>query len=93
MRRAPLDLPSAGLPVARAPDPVPQRCLPTEGIRIRQLPFCTLVALHLAPGAVGALAYVALAGAIETAGYPPLAALLVAVGGGTCTWEWSCTSC
>ena len=75
----PLDLPSASLPVPRAPHPVPRRCLPTERMRIRQLSLCTLVALHLAPGAVGALAYVALAGAIETAGYPPLAALLVAV--------------
>ena len=79
MRWPPLDLTSASVPVARATDPAPRRCLPTEGLRIRQLPLGTLVALHLAPGAVGALAYVGVAGAIETAGYPPLAALLVAV--------------
>jgi len=43
------------------------------------LSFVALVALHIAPGGLGALAYVALAGTIEAAGYPPLAALLVAI--------------
>jgi membrane protease YdiL (CAAX protease family) len=49
------------------------------GTAIRQFPLITLVALFLAPGAAGALAYIALAGAIQAAGYPPIAALLVAI--------------
>jgi membrane protease YdiL (CAAX protease family) len=39
-----------------------------------------LVALHLAPGALIALAFVAFAPLAESAGYPPLAALLGAIG-------------
>jgi membrane protease YdiL (CAAX protease family) len=49
------------------------------GIPVRHLPLITLVVLSLAPGAAGALAYIALAGGIQAAGYPPLAALLVAI--------------
>jgi membrane protease YdiL (CAAX protease family) len=49
------------------------------GIPVRHLPLITLVVLSLAPGAVGALVYAALAGEIEAAGYPPIAALLVAI--------------
>lgn len=44
-----------------------------------QLPLPALVALFLAPGAAGTLVYVALAGPVEAAGYPPIAALLVAI--------------
>jgi uncharacterized protein len=46
---------------------------------VRQLPLATLVALALAPGAAGALVYVAVAGPVQAAGYPALAALLVAI--------------
>jgi uncharacterized protein len=49
------------------------------GISVQQLPLITLVALSIAPGAAGVLAYIALAGGIQAAGYPPIAALLVAI--------------
>jgi membrane protease YdiL (CAAX protease family) len=45
----------------------------------RQLPVPTLVVLFLLPGALGTLAYVALAGPVQSAGYPALAALLLAI--------------
>ena len=38
-----------------------------------------LLALHLVPGAIATLVFVLLAGPIEAAGYPPLAAFLVAI--------------
>jgi membrane protease YdiL (CAAX protease family) len=53
--------------------------LPAEAIHVRQLSLVPLVGLHLVPGALGVLAYLALAGPIDAAGYPPLAALLLAV--------------
>jgi membrane protease YdiL (CAAX protease family) len=37
------------------------------------------VLLHLAPGAAGTLVYIAFAGRVTEAGYPPLAALLLAI--------------
>src|SRR5438034_11450173 len=46
---------------------------------VRQLPLVWLVVFSLLPGAAGAIAYVALAGAIQASGYPPVAALLVAI--------------
>jgi uncharacterized protein len=46
---------------------------------VRQLPLATLVALALAPGAAGTLVYAAVAGPVQAAGYPALAALLVAI--------------
>jgi uncharacterized protein len=46
---------------------------------VRQLPPPALVALHVVPGAAGTLAYLALAEPVAEAGYPPLAALLVAI--------------
>jgi hypothetical protein len=45
----------------------------------RQLSLLAVMVLCLAPGAAGALAYIALASPIQAAGYPPLAALLVAI--------------
>lgn len=44
-----------------------------------QLPLLTLVALSLAPGAAGALVYIALATRAEAAGYPAIGALLMAI--------------
>ncbi len=44
-----------------------------------QLSVLALVALSLVPGAAGTLVYVALAGPAEAAGYPPVAALLMAI--------------
>ena len=46
---------------------------------MQQLSLSGLVALHLAPGAGGTLAYVILAGRIAEVGYPPLTAFLVAI--------------
>lgn len=46
---------------------------------VGQLPLITLLVLFLAPGAAGTVAYIALAGGIRAAGYPPIAALLVAI--------------
>ena len=46
---------------------------------VRQLPASALVLLHLAPGAAGTLVYIAFAGRVTEAGYPPLAALLLAI--------------
>jgi CAAX protease family protein len=45
------------------------------------VPLSTLriVVLHLAPGAVGGLVYVLVAGPVMTAGFPPLMALLIAI--------------
>ena len=39
-----------------------------------------MLLLHLLPGAIATLVYVLLAAPVEAAGYPPLAALLVAIG-------------
>jgi uncharacterized protein len=44
-----------------------------------QLSVPSLVALSLAPGAAGTLVYVALAGPVQAAGWPAIAALLVAI--------------
>jgi uncharacterized protein len=48
-------------------------------MRVRQLTLPSIVLLHLVPGAVGTLVYVAVAGPVQAAGYPPLAALLMAI--------------
>jgi uncharacterized protein len=53
----------------------------TDGMveaRPGQLSLLKLVVLFLAPGAAGVLAYIAVAGVIQAAGYPPIAALTVA---------------
>jgi membrane protease YdiL (CAAX protease family) len=47
--------------------------------QVQQLSALQLVALGLAPGAIGVLAYVALATAVIRAGYPAVAALLLAI--------------
>jgi membrane protease YdiL (CAAX protease family) len=44
-----------------------------------QLPLPTLLALFLVPGALMTVVYVVIAPFIETAGFPPIAALLVAI--------------
>lgn len=44
-----------------------------------QLPLATLLVLFLVPGALITLAYVVLAPVIDAAGFPPIAALLVAI--------------
>lgn len=44
-----------------------------------QLPLATLLGLFLVPGALMTVVYVVIAPFIETAGFPPLAALLVAI--------------
>jgi membrane protease YdiL (CAAX protease family) len=44
-----------------------------------QLPLATLLVLFLVPGALLTLAYVLLAPVIDAAGFPPIAALLVAI--------------
>lgn len=49
------------------------------GPNVRQLSALQLITLGLTPGAVGALVYVALAAVVIHAGYPPVAALLVAI--------------
>ena len=46
---------------------------------ISQLSFPRLLALHLVPGALMTLGFVALAPFVEAAGYPPIAALLAAI--------------
>jgi membrane protease YdiL (CAAX protease family) len=51
----------------------------TGGKPVQQLSLVSLVVLFLTPGAAGTLAYIALAAVIRAAGYPPLAALLVAI--------------
>jgi membrane protease YdiL (CAAX protease family) len=50
-----------------------------RGVRAKRLSLAGLMALHLFPGALGTIAYILLAKPIASAGYPPLAALLVAV--------------
>ncbi|HET7419179.1 MAG TPA: CPBP family intramembrane glutamic endopeptidase [Candidatus Dormibacteraeota bacterium] len=62
-----------GMPATAEPSVEEARRLP------RQLPALQLVALGLAPGAAGAVVYVALAAAVTAAGYPPIAALLIAI--------------
>jgi heme/copper-type cytochrome/quinol oxidase subunit 2 len=46
---------------------------------IEQMPFPTLLALFLFPGALTTAVYVVLAAVVEGAGFPPIAALLVAI--------------
>jgi uncharacterized protein len=46
---------------------------------ITQLSLPTLLALHLIPGALTTLAFVAMAPLVAAAGYPPIAALLAAI--------------
>ena len=49
-----------------------------------------LLLLHLLPGALATLVFVLLAGSVEVAGYPPLAALLIAIAVvklAICTWS------
>jgi hypothetical protein len=46
-----------------------------------------LLVLHLLPGGIATLVFVLLAGPIETAGYPPLAAFLIAIGVGIVPFE------
>lgn len=53
--------------------------LPREPALIRQLPMVPLLVLHLVPGALMTAAFVALAPFAETAGLPPIAALLMAI--------------
>jgi membrane protease YdiL (CAAX protease family) len=43
------------------------------------MPISRLLLLHLVPGALATLVFVLLAGPVETSGYPPLLALLVAI--------------
>lgn len=51
------------------------------------LSIASLLALHLVPGAIATLIFVLLAGPIEAAGYPPLAAFLVAIAVGIVPFE------
>ena len=51
----------------------------TEPAQPAQIPGLRLLVLHLAPGALGTVVYVPLAGPLTAAGFPPIAALLVAV--------------
>src|SRR5687768_14343812 len=53
--------------------------LEQRALRAERLSFSGLTALHLLPGAVGTIAYIVVAEQIAAIGYPPLAALLVAV--------------
>jgi membrane protease YdiL (CAAX protease family) len=48
-------------------------------IDVRQLSLSTLVALHLIPGALMTVAFLALAPAVEAIGFPPIAGLLIAI--------------
>lgn len=45
-----------------------------------RLPIGLLLVLHVLPGAIATLVYVLLAAPVGSAGYPPLAALLIAIG-------------
>ena len=58
----------------RSPMVTPNSTSATE-----QLPLPTLLALFLVPGALMTVVYVVIAPFIETAGFPPIAALLVAI--------------
>jgi uncharacterized protein len=70
-------------------EPIGQAALPRSAsmapadraalVPVGQLPPPALVALFLAPGALGTLAYLLLAGPVQASGYPALAALLVAI--------------
>jgi hypothetical protein len=62
-----------------ANNPAVEQPTPGEARRPEALAFGTLALLHLLPGAFGATVYVVLAGPVAAAGYPPLAALLLAV--------------
>ena len=46
---------------------------------VEQLPLPTLLALFLVPGAIMTVVYVLIAPLVETAGFPPIAALLIAI--------------
>lgn len=43
------------------------------------MPIWRVLLLHLVPGAIATLVFILLAGTVEGAGYPPLAALLIAI--------------
>lgn len=47
---------------------------------MRSLQFPALFLFHIGPGLLGTLAYVLISGPVQTAGYPPIAALLLAAG-------------
>lgn len=51
------------------------------------MPFPRLLVLHIVPGAIATLLFVVLAAPIEAAGYPPLAAFLIAIAVGIVPFE------
>jgi membrane protease YdiL (CAAX protease family) len=51
----------------------------SERTEVEQLSWARLLLLHLAPGAIATALFVVLADPIQDAGYPPLAAFLVAI--------------
>jgi hypothetical protein len=53
----------------------------------RELSIPSLLVLHLLPGVIATLIFVLLAGPVEAAGYPPLAAFLVAIAAGITPFE------
>jgi membrane protease YdiL (CAAX protease family) len=52
---------------------------PIDVITAEPLPLPRLLVLHLVPGALATVVFVLLAGPVEAAGFPPLAAFLVAI--------------
>ena len=57
--------------------------------RVQPLAIPALLVLHLLPGVVATLIFVVLAAPIEAAGYPPLAAFLLAIAAGIVPFELS----
>lgn len=55
--------------------------------RTSPIPLRWLVVLHLVPGALATLIFVLLAAPVEAAGYPPLAAFLIAIAVGIVPFE------
>ena len=51
----------------------------SERSRVEPMSWTRLLILHLAPGALATLLFVVIADGVQAAGYPPLAAFLIAV--------------